>query len=162
MADFSTASEERILNVLERMCRDAYDQSAEELMDAFRLLSALPCGSDYPFLLDAVKAHINWMKHCDKATAQAAQPGVYVIEYGDGVVKIGRTTNFEQRLRTLSTTSFVRPTRSYFHETESCAATELAVHREFAGLRCNGEFFKISFENAVQAVKDQAEERGRV
>jgi hypothetical protein len=66
---------------------------------------------------------------------------VYAIQVGDdGPVKIGRSDNPAQRLRTLQTAS-AEPLRGLAAWPE-CFASEDLMHEEFAHVRIRGEWFR--------------------
>ncbi|HGO9514162.1 TPA: GIY-YIG nuclease family protein [Pseudomonas aeruginosa] len=143
----------QILAALEHICRSAYEADPEQVKNLFHTVSSADWSIEYPFLSDAIKINLTWHKQALSDKERAQEPGVYVIEYQSGTVKIGKTTNFQQRYRALATTSSVRPTRFHFEKTANHSQIELSAHRAFADKRCNGEFFSVGFEDAVDAVK---------
>ena len=73
-----------------------------------------------------------------------------------GYVKIGKTTNLEQRIRSLDTTSVALPFECFYACTVKDAAfVEQQLHDAFLGhrVRSSREFFEISPERAVAALK---------
>ncbi len=89
----------------------------------------------------------------------AAKGFVYVLtnDYMPGVVKIGYTAqSIKERLKELDKTGTPWPFRCHFAiETERYKEIEKLVHEAFAGYRVreNREFFKISPEKAVAALR---------
>ena len=89
----------------------------------------------------------------------AAKGFVYVLtnDYMPGVVKIGYTAqSIKERLKELDKTGTPWPFRCHFAiETERYKEIEELVHEAFAGYRVreNREFFKISPEKAVAALR---------
>lgn len=74
----------------------------------------------------------------------------------DNYVKIGRTTNLEQRLRTLNNTSVPLPFRCvYAVEVEDDVNVERLVHNAFADhrTRAGREFFEIDPQRVISALK---------
>lgn len=74
----------------------------------------------------------------------------------DNYVKVGRTTNLEQRLRTLDNTSVPLPFRCVFAvEVEDDATVERLVHNAFADhrTRTGREFFEIDPQRIISALK---------
>ena len=74
----------------------------------------------------------------------------------DGYVKIGKTTNLEQRLRTLDNTSMPLPFRCVFAvEVDDMDSVEKLVHEAFKKdrVRSNREFFEIFEEQAIATLK---------
>ena len=83
---------------------------------------------------------------------------IYILinEAMPGYVKIGRTTNLEQRIRSLDTTSVPLPFECFY----ACTVTdsqfvERQLHDAFMDhrIRSSREFFEISPERAVAALK---------
>ncbi len=83
---------------------------------------------------------------------------IYILinEAMPGYVKIGRTTNLEQRIRSLDTTSVPLPFECYYACTvKDSAFVEHQLHDAFLDhrVRSSREFFEISPERAVAALK---------
>ena len=83
---------------------------------------------------------------------------VYVLSNPamDGYIKIGKTTNLEQRLKSLDNTSTPLPFRCIFAiEVEDMDQVERLAHQAFKRdrVRSNREFFEIDEEQAVAALK---------
>lgn len=83
---------------------------------------------------------------------------IYILinEAMPGYVKIGRTTNLEQRIRSLDTTSVPLPFECYYACTVKDAAfVERQLHDVFLDnrVRSSREFFEISPERVVSALK---------
>ena len=83
---------------------------------------------------------------------------VYVLSNPafEGYVKVGRTTDLEQRLRQLDTTSVPLPFRcEYAIAVEDDAKAERLVHQAFADVRVrkNREFFEIDAQRIISALK---------
>lgn len=82
---------------------------------------------------------------------------VYILEaVGFKVYKIGRTKNIDTRMKTLIKLPF---DTKLIHtiKTDNPTKTELELHRKFADLRVNGEWFKLSNENIEYLIKYQDE-----
>ena len=74
----------------------------------------------------------------------------------EGYVKVGRTTNLEQRLRSLDNTSVPLPFRCVFAvEVEDDAQVEKLVHQAFADhrTRTTREFFEVDPQRIMAALK---------
>ena len=74
----------------------------------------------------------------------------------DSYVKVGRTTNLEQRLRSLDNTSVPLPFRCVFAvDVEDDASVERLVHNAFADhrVRSGREFFEIDPQRVISALK---------
>ena len=83
---------------------------------------------------------------------------IYILinEAMPGYVKIGRTTNLEQRIRSLDTTSVPLPFECFYACTVSSAQfVEKQLHDAFLDhrVRSSREFFEISPERALAALK---------
>jgi hypothetical protein len=76
---------------------------------------------------------------------------VYVIQSGKGPCKIGRAQDVRQRLSDLQTSTHeqLRLVAAY----EGGVAEETALHRQFAALRLNGEWFDLTPEAALRDIK---------
>ncbi len=82
---------------------------------------------------------------------------LYVLEFTNGTVKIGITKEKEKRMKAISSASGMNITRSYFTEIiDRVQDLETELHRHFKDKRLNGEFFSISFEEAVAEVEKRA------
>ena len=83
---------------------------------------------------------------------------VYVLTNAafDGYVKIGKTTNLEQRLRSLDNTSVPLPFRCvYAVEVDDEAEVERRLHQTFADnrTRITREFFEVDAQRVISAMK---------
>jgi len=83
---------------------------------------------------------------------------IYILinEAMPGYVKIGRTTNLEQRIRSLDTTSVPLPFECFYACTvKDSGFAEKQLHDAFldARVRSSREFFEISPERVVSALK---------
>lgn len=89
---------------------------------------------------------------------------VYVAEFSDGHVKIGKSINPEVRLRNIAGSNQASITRQWISPAlVDPYAVENAAHRHFAADRVGGEFFKASFDAIVAWVsqyKDVVERVG--
>ena len=74
-----------------------------------------------------------------------------------GYVKIGRTTNLEQRIRTLDTTSMPLPFECFYacKSSKTPTSSRRQLHDAFMDhrVRSSREFFEISPDRAVAALK---------
>lgn len=86
---------------------------------------------------------------------------VYVIERGENDVKIGVSKNFEKRKRAIEKQAGFVATR-YFAGTKlsNGRTVENAVQMKFADKRNNGEWFSVSFEDAVSAIIEATDALG--
>ena len=83
---------------------------------------------------------------------------VYILSNSafDSYVKIGRTTNLEQRLRSLDNTSIPLPFRCEFAmEVTDDVSVEKLLHHAFADnrVRSNREFFEIDASRVIAALR---------
>jgi hypothetical protein len=80
---------------------------------------------------------------------------VYLACDDTGLVKIGVSVNPLQRLAAIETTSGRAITRRYIsHMHEGYRETERALHETFKEYRFVGEWFRISFDEAVSSLKN--------
>ena len=97
----------------------------------------------------------------DKMYENASAPSLknkylYVLEFTNGTVKIGITKEKERRMKAISSASGMDLVRSFFTEKiDNVQNLETELHRHFSDARLNGEFFDISFEEAVEEVKNR-------
>lgn len=83
---------------------------------------------------------------------------LYVLEFSNKTVKIGITKEKEKRMKAISSASGMDITRSYFTgKIDNVQNLETELHRHFKGKRLNGEFFDISFDEAVSEVEKRAD-----
>ena len=68
---------------------------------------------------------------------------VYVIQDGNGLVKIGRTKNFESRFRSLKTGSSSALTLVALWPCDDAAEHEATKHEFWSDCRVHGEWFRI-------------------
>lgn len=118
--------------------------------DADKCLSILHdvsggCRGEYSMVLDIIREHIlRKMQEVWKwGDGSKGQEGVYAIEFEGGVVKIGRTSHFSKRLKTLSNQSTLAITGSRFFKCVRSSTVESMAHRNFAEMRLKNEFFNV-------------------
>lgn len=68
---------------------------------------------------------------------------VYVVQNGDGLVKIGRTRDFSARLKGLLTASASDLARVAVWPCENSAQHEASTHQAWSDCRVRGEWFRI-------------------
>ncbi len=101
----------------------------------------------------------------NKALENATRPSLknkylYVLEFTNGTVKIGITKEKERRMQAISSASGMDITRSYFTgKIDNVQSLETELHRHFKDSRLNGEFFNISFDEAVTEVEKRTDHR---
>ena len=79
---------------------------------------------------------------------------VYAIESPQGLVKIGRSGNPDQRIGALSSAGGFEPVSVWYSlPVPNAAAVETAAHSALAEFREMGEWFKTPFSAAVDAVQ---------
>ncbi len=80
---------------------------------------------------------------------------VYVIERTDGLVKIGRSINPNQRIKSLERQGGFRSSRAWISIPGTFdAKAEIRAHHVLDGHRAIGEWFDVDFDQAVVAVVD--------
>ncbi|HAA28666.1 MAG TPA: hypothetical protein DCE56_14500 [Cyanobacteria bacterium UBA8553] len=76
---------------------------------------------------------------------------IYVVRSGSSnLYKIGRTTNFQKRLKTLQTSCAVQLTVVKTFMSLDAVSLEKAVHSKFAHFRQKGEWFELNSEQLAQ------------
>ncbi len=86
---------------------------------------------------------------------------IYALEMNNQTVKIGKTRNFGNRMKTIATSSGLEVIRCYYTEYvhhDTATKIEHACHETFDTFRIKGEFFKITFEEACAELKKYADE----
>lgn len=79
---------------------------------------------------------------------------LYVLEFENNTVKIGITKEKEKRMKAISSASGMNITRSFFTEKiNDVQVLEKELHKHFKDKRLNGEFFRITFKEAVEEVQ---------
>lgn len=85
---------------------------------------------------------------------------VYVIEFSDGHIKIGRSATPEKRIKIISASNQHSPTRSWISEAVwGNAQIETAAHNHFKDDRVGGEFFTTDFDLAIAWIADELTRR---
>lgn len=80
---------------------------------------------------------------------------VYIIEYENGVVKIGKTVDFDRRLKTLMSSSPIAIIRYYVRTCTNHHSLETIMHKKFSDVRLHGEFFRCSYAEAMTALDEE-------
>ena len=79
---------------------------------------------------------------------------VYAIESPQGLVKIGRSGNPDQRIGALSSAGGFEPVSVWYSfPLPDAAFVEKAAHKALAGARQVGEWFQVAFDDAVRVVQ---------
>lgn len=85
---------------------------------------------------------------------------VYVLEFSDGHIKIGNSINPDDRTRYVASANQASLRRKWVSGRVSEAhRIEYLVHKHFAESRAGGEFFKASFDEAVEWIKNKIKEQ---
>lgn len=80
---------------------------------------------------------------------------IYVVENEHGAVKIGVSQNVSGRIKVLSKQGGFKPINVY--HTKMCSngyEIENKIHKRLEAYRIDGEWFKLSFNDAVKVVTD--------
>jgi hypothetical protein len=85
-----------------------------------------------------------------KLTRYTKNKFIYVIAYSDGVVKVGMTTDFKQRISSLKNGRTI--TNCFAVLSGDGAKVEAKSHRDVGEHRLNGEYFSCDFLMAVNFV----------
>ena len=84
---------------------------------------------------------------------------VYVNAMSNGTVKIGKTNNYRRRaneIRRKTNLEIIKAYRTDYLPAPIASDIETTCHRTFATYRTQGEYFKISFEEACAEVSERA------
>jgi len=154
-----TDNPSEILRALEYFCEKSFHcstiQGVLNLYDG-----SINLGREYPYLAGAIQSHLFMIKQEIIGSLRAKSGGhVYVVEYDNGLVKIGKTMNPDQRIKALRTMSSANVVRHFMSEvTMDPHRIESMAHRHFKAFRKHGEFFGISMVDAesfiMNAVSD--------
>ena len=80
---------------------------------------------------------------------------VYILEWANNLVKIGRTKKPYKRIDALRTQSPIELKQTYIsEEIPNYEEVELKLHDFFSKSRKHGEYFTITFEKAVKKLKE--------
>lgn len=80
---------------------------------------------------------------------------IYIAEFSDATVKIGISINPDRRVHCLATQKGAFLKRYAFSECDKRASKiEKMMHENFKESRINGEYFSISFEDAISKLKE--------
>ena len=142
--------EKNILEALELFCKASFQcKTIDDVRDLYDVSSKI--GQAYPYLAGVIQSHAFVLKSEILNSKRNAGGGhVYVIQYKSGLVKIGKTINPKQRLDALKTMTASKIKRSFVSPfITKPTALESKTHKHFRANRMHGEFFKISFDEAV-------------
>lgn len=108
----------------------------------------------YAHMIGAVDIWKNKMYEKNESGPSLKNKYLYVLEFTNKTVKIGITKEKEKRMKAICSASGMNIVRGYFTEKiDNVQKLETELHRHFRYARLNGEFFAISFEEAVEEVK---------
>ena len=124
------------------------DKYADEIAEA---LKAADCK-----FLEEVDYYNELEKSYFENAAEPTLNRVYAMEFSDGTVKIGRSSNIEARQKQIESENGVKVLRVYYTDflpLETAAQIETDCHKFFAEFLARGkEFFNVSFEDACAAI----------
>ena len=130
------------------------------LLEAHEFLRAALCAdgiSEFTKLMDIIHERIIRVIYDLRSEWRTPVKGVYAILFTDGIVKIGKTTNFSLRFKMLSNQSTSGVSASQFFPCEHHSKAEAIAHAEFAHCRVKNEFFKADFEDVLALLADLTE-----
>jgi predicted GIY-YIG superfamily endonuclease len=81
---------------------------------------------------------------------------VYIIQFDNGNLKIGFSSNPTKRLRTLETQSGNLITKRLllqFNSKKEALAKEKKLHQQFSEFRTHGEYFNIDFDEVIKQIQ---------
>ena len=116
-------------------------------------------------LISVLNCPINLKKHIIKNIDKDKLPTmginenkkgyVYILEWANNLVKIGRSKNPYNRINTLRTQSPIELKQTYIsEEILNYEEVEIKLHKFFSKGRKHGEYFTITFDKAVKKLKE--------
>ena len=116
-------------------------------------------------LISVLNCPINLKKHIIKNIDKDKLPTmginenkkgyVYILEWANNLVKIGRSKNPYNRINTLRTQSPIELKQTYIsEEIPNYEEVEIKLHKFFSKGRKHGEYFSITFDKAVKKLKE--------
>lgn len=116
-------------------------------------------------LISVLNCPINLKKHIIKNIDKDKLPTmginenkkgyVYILEWANNLVKIGRSKNPYKRINTLRTQSPIELKQTYIsEEILNYEEVEIKLHKFFSKGRKHGEYFTITFDKAVKKLKE--------
>lgn len=144
------------LKLLNRAYEYSLHGKFNEALDIMNTLDGYEYTRDeYPYLLWGVRESIllnlrSSMLECDITSGH-----VYVIEDAEkGIVKIGKSTNPQDRIKSIKSISCTKGREFISDKVDNALSYENKVHLHLKDSRVQGEWFSISFDDAVKVVLD--------
>jgi hypothetical protein len=157
---------EAAIHAIDALCKNAARCETEEramtLLEAHRILrGAIFSIGAYEFtaMMDLIHERIIRVIYDLRGEGRIAVNGIYAILFVDGMVKIGKTRNFSQRLKMLSDQSTSGVSASKFFPCEHHSKAEAIAHAEFAYCRVKNEFFKADFNDVLSLLTELTEQQ---
>lgn len=137
-------------SISEKLLKSSTVEDIDAVLDASAKLSAA-----FPSLF--------YVSYCISQTAilnmklllqeqDGGDEGVYVIQYESGIIKIGRTRFFENRLMQIRNFSSEEITCHSFFPCKNSSLIEASMHSDLSSSRIKNEFFQYEYEKAVDLV----------
>lgn len=109
--------------------------------------------------MTGIEVHKEYL-HNGEDTPDTKDKYLYVLEFENNTVKIGITNEPQRRMKAISSASGMNITRHYFtKKIKNVIRLETELHKHFKKNRLNGEFFSISYEEAVAEVIKRTDHR---
>lgn len=112
---------------------------------------------DFVKILDIVHEQIIRVIYNLRGEGKESVTGIYAILFCDGMVKIGKTKNFNMRLKALSDQSTSGVSASRFFPCEHYSKAEAIAHAAFSSCRVKNEFFKADFHDVLSLLAELTE-----
>lgn len=143
-----------------KLLNRAYEYSLhgrfEEALDIMNTLDGYEyTRNEYPYLLWGVRESIILNLRTAILERDISIGHVYVIEDAErGIVKIGKSTKPQDRINHIKSISCIKGREFISDKVDNALVYENKVHLHLKGNRVEGEWFDISFDDAVKTVLD--------
>lgn len=136
--------------------RSSYAAHAGIKSECPRITSLFAALEDYRHLAFAEDCRVMWERAIGNKGGEAGS--VYVIEFADGHIKIGKSITPAARVKSVAAGNQARMLRSWVSaRVPAPGAFERAAHEHFRDGRVGGEFFTTGFDEAVTWVGQSIE-----
>lgn len=127
--------------------RESFSKQKDKISECPNITKLFHALEDYRYLslFDDCKVGVDSKRESSKNLGN-----VYVIEFDDSSVKIGMSTTPEQRIKSIVGGNQSKKLRDWISPTiDNFQKLEHKAHNHFSIFRLGGEFFSVSFDDAV-------------
>lgn len=130
--------------------KDLASFSMDMAVKCRNVFTDVTCSMLYHFAMHSFMDHVSEEREKSKKTFGS----VYIIEYQGGRIKIGKSINPKNRIKSLATMSAIKPVREWIsYPSLRFSEVEISLHKKFSQQRQQGEFFDVEFEEAVSTAE---------